>query len=704
MAKNWLPIFLFGFLFLVLTSFANAGVVNFNNRPTWWYPLNGSGADYANLTTQGNDTLLLMSGTNFNWAGNHSSINYPLNNSLNFTASALTFLRSPVTQNYAITAGQDFCVSFWWKFTGTSGGVVGHRFTGAEEGINLVQHMQWFSSLEGLPLMSTNFVVNNALWQHTVVTRNSTASGQTFAMYQNGSKVNASNASGFDNKFWNQTGFSWLIGDIGQGDFQSTSNVISNVIVWRGSWCDQAAINTLYNLGNGTGNPFSSIDTTPPEIVRSTLNATSCFTNQTDWNASNIMKVRCYDSTPTVVFNITKIGNCSIGTINANYTNMTGNDTNRKCSTTSVLGMSCTLPSTDALNYGMGNISIDCVNTGGYGNASSTALSGPLAVELLSPRPSSVSANVSAIPSGTQVGFNVTWFDDMNLSQYIFSFGIGGTWTNLSAVEMNLFKINTTNITAINGSASDLIANTSQSSDGRMSTCSYYTCTGVGDSANISYSFPTTYNLAYGWVNISWSALRDANGLGSFANVSLWYYNQTGKLMTKLFEVTNNNTIETYNFTLPYNDLATRNNGTMTFMVYSNSNGISGCTLTTEMTRICELNVTATPLNVSMANLTVYNASVNWTIFANDSFGNWNNTGIKTLPSDSCSCPASGDWNIWGADACGIASPCDLSAGSSLFCLGTGTVRVQATILTDSVNQNQSCTFERSSNGRYLIR
>lgn len=120
------------------------------------------------------------------------------------------------------------------------------------------------------------------------------------------------------------------------------------------TWSTATAFNAYYRLYGGNTSLPTTIDNT-------TYNVTSSFLNKTAWTISPNSPSYTYDSTPSVKFNITQAGNCSIGLSNINYTDMVASDSNTECSTTSTTSHTCTLPTSQKLSLGSQYLYISCV-------------------------------------------------------------------------------------------------------------------------------------------------------------------------------------------------------------------------------------------------------------------------------------------------------------------------------------------------------
>jgi len=101
--------------------------------------------------------------------------------------------------------------------------------------------------------------------------------------------------------------------------------------------------------------------------------------NRTLWSTNTSLTVLTTDSTPTVIFNVDKAGNCSIGKSNQNFTDMTTANADTKCGTTGTKLHTCTLPVSDQLSNAVQDIFISCTD-GTLENASSS--SGTLSINL----------------------------------------------------------------------------------------------------------------------------------------------------------------------------------------------------------------------------------------------------------------------------------------------------------------------------------
>lgn len=142
-----------------------------------------------------------------------------------------------------------------------------------------------------------------------------------------------------------------------------------------------SCINTLF--GNETATSTSGalrINFNPisPEINLSSVNCTSCYSDQDEWSRNTTYLVPNINSTPIVNFTISESGNCSIGDVNQNYSTMVAGDANTSCSTTETTGMRCHLPTSQSLGEGSQDIYLSCIDLLGNENTSSTL--GPLRI------------------------------------------------------------------------------------------------------------------------------------------------------------------------------------------------------------------------------------------------------------------------------------------------------------------------------------
>lgn len=137
---------------------------------------------------------------------------------------------------------------------------------------------------------------------------------------------------------------------------------------------------------NVQGLYWDSASTPAPNITQSTYNVTSAYLNETAWRTSTSSMVYTYDSTPSVTFNITSAGNCSIGDTNLNYTAMINDDASTKCGTTDTTQHTCTLPSSQQISLGVNSIYLSCYN----GAEMATSTSGALNITLSDSTPPSV--------------------------------------------------------------------------------------------------------------------------------------------------------------------------------------------------------------------------------------------------------------------------------------------------------------------------
>lgn len=156
-------------------------------------------------------------------------------------------------------------------------------------------------------------------------------------------------------------------------------------------------------------NPFIP-DTTPPVIDQSTYNCTSCYANQTIWRNDTQGLAKTSDSTPTVVFTLDEIGNCSIGLSDYNYTDMIADDANTKCSTTDTTDMTCTLPTTKALTGGEQDLYIGC--TDDDGNENTTSSSGALLITIPPPNEPTLNTPINASRTTPTIILSVNVTDD----------------------------------------------------------------------------------------------------------------------------------------------------------------------------------------------------------------------------------------------------------------------------------------------------
>jgi Concanavalin A-like lectin/glucanases superfamily len=110
-------------------------------------------------------------------------------------------------------------------------------------------------------------------------------------------------------------------------------------------------------------------------IDQNTYNVTSAYLNATAWRTATTDTVFTYDATPTVTFDLSSAGNCTISNANLNYTEMYSGDTNTLCATTGSVSQSCTLPITKRLVKGLQNIYIACAgNNGAFTNSSGLSI------------------------------------------------------------------------------------------------------------------------------------------------------------------------------------------------------------------------------------------------------------------------------------------------------------------------------------------
>jgi len=192
------------------------------------------------------------------------------------------------------------------------------------------------------------------------------------------------------------------IADIGAYLFPAHKEYVCNISF------SQVQVNTLLD------------DLGPAVLTTSAYNVTSAVstTNESIWVADHTAYVRVEDSTPTINFTVSESTNCSIGTVNTNFSNMTGDDSNRKCGTTDVLGHTCTVPSTDVIS-GEDLLYIACIGQGGTGeNASAT--SPPLSINLSGVAPNMTAFLVRAVNSSLNELGGGAFFNSANLSEIEF--------------------------------------------------------------------------------------------------------------------------------------------------------------------------------------------------------------------------------------------------------------------------------------------
>ena len=205
------------------------------------------------------------------------------------------------------------------------------------------------------------------------------------SVYQGGDKTNLSNHNMYLNGVLNDTGKAQNSPggadttngiNINPGGFSTGRQLVDELGVWQRA-LNASEITQLYNDGAGLAYPFV-VDLL---IDQNTYNHTSArnAANQTIWRTSLTTKSQTFDSTPSVSFVINQVSNCSISTLNLNYTGMLADEISTQCATEDVLSHTCTLPSVKKINLSTTDIYISCQGDLANGVLST---SGALAIQL----------------------------------------------------------------------------------------------------------------------------------------------------------------------------------------------------------------------------------------------------------------------------------------------------------------------------------
>ncbi len=155
----------------------------------------------------------------------------------------------------------------------------------------------------------------------------------------------------------------------------------------------------LYNDGVYAQYPFNP----PPSIItNNTLVMTTATANGTQWQINKSFPIPTNISSPTVTFQVHPPSNCTIGTVDQNFTDMLAGDANRLCATLNNNSQTCTLPATDPLVTQIDQIYLSCLAQPGSELALST--SGALFVDFTSGNvtppptpPTNITGNFSCI-------------------------------------------------------------------------------------------------------------------------------------------------------------------------------------------------------------------------------------------------------------------------------------------------------------------
>lgn len=435
-------------------------------------------------------------------------------------------------------------------------------------------------------------------------------------------------------------------------------------------------------------------DARAPFINASSYNATDAYSGNLAWRTSNSTYVFEFSKTPSFRFNMSLPGNCSVGTVDLNYTNMTIRDSNSKCSTTDVNGQTCVLPSTDPLPGGRTCIYFACINSGGVGNNTNVySTSGCLGIELTLPNPLASLVNASSPVTGQRVGFNATFFTNHNLSHYLFSTNDSGAWVNQTAIPFQLILKNSSLVNTENASVTDYVTNAPQGSDGSFSTWANFSCSTLGTEANWTVRFNATpFNSKYSAINATIGLRTVSNGVTAYSTANFTCFNWSDSTWHLMAVPITNNSLNLVNFTFAFSDVFSPTNGTADCKVIFQSVGLGACTIQQDMGGVAEVNWSTAISNISFQNYTLAstdNAQVGWAMFANDTNNNWNGTLVQSFNmgslSNSCTCPGSGDYNVQASDNCALTTSCDIR---SFHCIGTGSY----TIAGGSLWANQTIT------------
>lgn len=189
---------------------------------------------------------------------------------------------------------------------------------------------------------------------------------------------------------------------------------------------------------DGIQYPYNAIT----NISQASLNHTSAINtgNESVWQINKSAISYTLDSTPTVKFTTNFTSNCTIGTINTNYTSMLLDDPNRQCSTLNTKNQTCTLPTTDKITSLNQYIYISCIGLNQEETLNST--SGALRISLLNNPPElNFSANYQKqnVPVGATWRLNTTIYDadndTLNLTRILITDGSANiTIKNISVI------------------------------------------------------------------------------------------------------------------------------------------------------------------------------------------------------------------------------------------------------------------------------
>ncbi len=215
--------------------------------------------------------------------------------------------------------------------------------------------------------------INAATWYHFVMIENNTGG----FWYMDGVLINSSTTSQFPISY----------AAIGLGvhraqDRHFLDGQIDEMYWWNRSLTEAEIIILASDTPVGYY-PFPPpVDTTPPNITKSTYNHTTAI-NETQgliWRTDINLESITEDPTPSIAVNLTKSGNCSIGIADLNHSEMTS-DFGNPCATTDTIEMLCTSNETFALSVGNQQRFITCVGDNAVEGETST--SGGLNITLI---------------------------------------------------------------------------------------------------------------------------------------------------------------------------------------------------------------------------------------------------------------------------------------------------------------------------------
>jgi hypothetical protein len=402
----------------------------------------------------------------------------------------------------------------------------------------------WYWTFADLSV--SNFTAGN--WVHFIMSWNSTDSA--YYLWFNGTPIGAGNEFSSPTESSSLSNVRFGRNSGGFMNAQGDEFAIFNETL------DNANADTLWDGGGISQYPYQDIVT----INRSSYNVTSAIQNNTLWRTNTSFPIPIIDTTPTVTFNASLASNCSIGTVNRNFTNMTTDDANRKCGTTGVTQHTCTLPATDPISASVETIYISCVASQLIQNATST--SGPLVLDVVT-----ISITDIEVVGVTNITANITWTTDFTSNSSV-NYGTTtglGTFVD-SAANVTSHNINLTGLSE----ATRYFYNVTSCRDGSCTTNGTFNFTTMklvnflldGKAADRKYELQYVGNLTLNLSNVSggvtavfsfshpdWPDVTDSSYpftvLFNFSNLSVQTF--TGGVATVLLNSTNKTATITLN-------------------------------------------------------------------------------------------------------------------------------------------------------------